>query len=77
MGNARIIFHFYNLNIMLNINKLSIQVAVHELAVANHVTDEQMASYIFRNFYTSLNKMEISAKIKRHSVAITNLALQL
>ena len=36
---------------MLNINKLSIQVAVHELAVANHVTDEQMASYIFRNFY--------------------------
>lgn len=62
---------------MLNINKLSIQIAVHELAVANHVTDEQMASYIFRNFYTSLNKMAISAKIKRHSVAITNLASQL
>ena len=62
---------------MLNINKLSIQVAVHELAVANNVTDEQMASYIFRNFYSSIKKMEISAKIKRHSVAITNLALQL
>ena len=62
---------------MLNINKLSIQVAVHELAVANHVTDEQMASYISRNFYSSIKKMEISAKIKRHSVAITNLALQL
>lgn len=62
---------------MLNINKLSIQVAVHELAVVNHVTDEQMASYIFRNFYSSIKKMEISAKIKRHSVAITNLALQL
>lgn len=62
---------------MLNINKLSIQVAVHESAVANHVTDEQMASYIFRNFYSSIKKMEISAKIKRHSVAITNLALQL
>ena len=62
---------------MLNINKLSIQITVHELAVANNVTDEQMASYIFRNFYTSLNKMEISAKIKRHSVAITNLASQL
>ena len=62
---------------MLNINKINIQIAVHELAVANHVTDEQMASYIFRNFYTSLNKMAISAKIKRHSVAITNLASQL
>lgn len=62
---------------MLNINKLSIQVAVHELAVANNVTDEQMASYIFRNFYSSIKKMEISAKIKRHSVAITNLASQL
>lgn len=62
---------------MLNINKLSIQVVVHELAVANYVTDEQMASYIFRNFYSSIKKMEISAKIKRHSVAITNLALQL
>ena len=62
---------------MLNINKINIQIAVHELAIANNVTDEQMASYIFRNFYTSLNKMEISAKIKRHSVAITNLALQL
>ena len=62
---------------MLNINKLSIQVAVHELAVANNVTDEQMASYIFRNFYASINKMTISAKIKRHSVAITNLASQL
>ena len=36
---------------MLNINKINIQIAVHELAVANHVTDEQMASYIFRNFY--------------------------
>ena len=59
---------------MLNINKINIQIAVHELAVANHVTDEQMASYIFRNFYTFLNKMAISAKIKRHSVAITNLA---
>ena len=62
---------------MLNINKINIQIAVHELAVANHVTDEQMASYIFRNFYASINKMAISAKIKRHSVAITNLALQL
>ena len=62
---------------MLNINKLSIQVAVHELAVANNVTDEQMAAYIFRNFYASINKMAISAKIKRHSVAITNLASQL
>ena len=62
---------------MLNINKINIQIAVYELAVANNVTDEQMASYIFRNFYTSLNKMAISAKIKRHSVAITNLASQL
>ena len=62
---------------MLNINKINNQIAVHELAVANNVTDEQMASYIFRNFYTSLNKMAISAKIKRHSVAITNLASQL
>lgn len=62
---------------MLNINKLEVQLEVHSLAVANNVTDEQMASYIFRNFYTSLNKMAISAKIKRHSVAITNLASQL
>lgn len=59
---------------MLNINKINIQLAVHSLAVANNVTDEQMASYIFRNFYSSVNKMEVSAKIKRHSVAIFNLA---
>lgn len=62
---------------MLNINKINIQLAVHSLAVANNVTDEQMASYIFRNFYSSVNKMEVNAKIKRHSVAIFNLASQI
>lgn len=62
---------------MLNINKINIQLAVHSLAVASNVTDEQMASYIFRNFYSSINKMEVSAKIKRHSVAIINLASQI
>lgn len=62
---------------MLNINKINIQLAVHSLAVANNVTDEQMASYIFRNFYASVNKMQVANKIKRHSVAITNLASQL
>lgn len=62
---------------MLNINKINVQVTVHELAVANNVTDEQMAAYIFRNFYHSLNQMVVAAKIKRHAVAISNLASQI
>lgn len=62
---------------MLNINKINIQVAVHELAVANNVTDSQMASYIFRNFYASVNKMQVANKIKRHAVAIANLTSQI
>ena len=62
---------------MLNINKLNIQLAVHSLAEANNVTDEQMASYIFRNFYHSMIQLEIKQKIHRHAMAITNLSNQL
>lgn len=61
---------------MLNINKINIQLAVHELAVANNVTDEQMAAYIFRNFYSSLNQMTVADKMHRHAIAIANLTLQ-
>lgn len=62
---------------MLPINKISVSVSVHELAVANNVTDEQMAAYIFRNFYRSINELTIAAKIKRHAVAISNLTSEI
>lgn len=62
---------------MLPINKLNVSIEVHNLAVANNVTDEQMASYIFRNFYRSLHRMGIKQKIHRHSMAIVNLSNQL
>lgn len=59
---------------MLNINKPAVAQALHELAVANNVTDAQMASFIFRNFYESVTHLRISMKIRRLSVAITNLS---
>lgn len=62
---------------MLHINKINVEVSLHDLAVANNVTDAQMASYIFRNFYESVRKMETAQKIRRHAVAITNLTSQL
>ena len=59
---------------MLNINKPAVAQAIHDLAVANNVTDAQMASFIFRNFYEASTHMRISMKIRRLSVAITNLS---
>ena len=62
---------------MLDINKLQVNIEVHNLAIANNVTDEQMAAYIFRNFYSAINHLQKAEKIHRHAVAIANLATQL
>lgn len=58
---------------MLNINKIQVEISLHELAVANNVTDSQMASYIFRNFYRAVAHRLVADKIRRHAVAIANL----
>lgn len=58
---------------MLNINKIQVEVEVHNLAVANNVTDSQMASYIFRMFYKAVTRRLVADKIRRHAVAIANL----
>lgn len=62
---------------MLNINKISVEVSVHELAVANGVTDSQMAAFIFRNFYEAVKHLEVADKIRRHAVAIQHLTEQI
>lgn len=58
---------------MLHINKQETARTLHNMAVANHVTDEQMASFIFRNFYTAREHVEKDQKIRRFAVAIANL----
>lgn len=59
---------------MLHINKINVEVSLHELAVANNVTDAQMASFIFRNFYEAVHHLKISEKIHRHAVAIQHIS---
>lgn len=59
---------------MLHINKINVEVSLHELAVANGVSDSQMAAYIFRNFYEAVHHLEVGAKIHRHAVAIQHLS---
>lgn len=59
---------------MLNINKITVEVSLHDLAVANNVTDAQMASYIFRNFYKAIHHLKVGEKIRRHAVAIQHLS---
>ncbi len=61
----------------LKINKIEVEASLRELAEANGVTVSQMATFIFSNFYTSVRKMEVAKKIRRHSVAITNLTEEL
>lgn len=58
----------------LNINRVEAEQALHALAVANNVSDAQMADYIFRNFYVASRHLRISQKIHRLSVAITKLS---
>lgn len=62
---------------MLNINKAQVAQSLHDLAVANGVSDSQMADYIFRNFYEAARHLRISQKIHRHSMAIAHLSNQL
>lgn len=62
---------------MLNINKINVEVSVHELAIANNVTDSQMAAFIFRNFYEAVKHLEVADKIHRHAVAIQHLSEQI
>lgn len=62
---------------MLHINKIDIEVRIHELAVANGVTDSQMAAFIFRNFYEAAKHLEVAEKIRRHAVAIQHLTEQI
>lgn len=59
---------------MLNIDKPAVAQALHDLAVANNVSDAQMATFIFSNFYVPSTHLRISQKIHRLSVAITNLS---
>lgn len=59
---------------MLNINKPAVAQTLHDLAVANNVSDAQMATFIFKNFYVASTHLRISQKIHRLSVAITNLS---
>lgn len=59
---------------MLNINKPAVAQALHDLAVANNVSDAQMATFIFSNFYVPARHLRISQKISRLSKAITNLS---
>lgn len=58
----------------LQINKIEVEAAITALAEMNGVTVSQMATFIFSNFYTSVHKMKVAKKIRRHSVAITNLS---
>lgn len=62
---------------MLHIDKITVSASLHELAVANNVSDAQMASFIFRNFYEASHRMMVAQKIKRHAVAISNLTVEL
>lgn len=58
----------------LQINKLEVANAIRTLAQANGVTESQMATFIFSNFYRPVNRLEVAKRIRRHSVAITNLS---
>jgi hypothetical protein len=58
---------------MLQINKDSAREVLHALAADNNVSDSQMASWLFRNFYEAETHIAIGVKIRRLSVAITNL----
>ncbi len=62
---------------MLHIDKITVSASVHALAVANNVSDAQMAAFIFRNFYEASHHMMVAGKIKRHAVAIANLTTEL
>lgn len=61
----------------LHINKVEVETNLRNMAAQYGVTESQLAAFIFRNFYHSLRRMRISAKIRRFSVAITNLSEEL
>ena len=61
---------------MLHINKIQAAESLHSLAIANGVTDSQMATFIFVNFYQATTHLSTEKKIHRSAITIANLTIK-